>query len=365
MTADIALYVLSMSYVDNLDGVADQLDIELDDTDGRWRDAWYPEKGAELALSFGYVGTPLVKAGKFCVDEIEFGDTPSVVRIRACATGVLTAVRTRKSHAYNDTTLPIIVSSIAKRNNMTVIGKIENFKLDRVTQYHESDLAFLSRISKQYGYIFKVTDNNSKLVFWKQSNLITANVTRSITIEDCKSWRASDRITEVPTKVTVKHHDPATKKLNVYGVDGDKSTVVGQTNAGKKNNADTVKINHRATSPASGAAMAQAELDRRNLARTCVSLQIEGDAGLAAGQVIALIGFGRLSGNFLIENVRHHITRSAGFTSDCECKRVAPPAKGKVRPASADKGGLKVYGVTDGKTEVVGTTPKPKKASSN
>jgi uncharacterized protein len=344
MTNDIAAYVLSICYVDNLDGVADQLDIDLEDTDGRWLDAWYPEKGAELTLKFGYLGSPLISAGSFCIDEIELSDSPSLVRIRATATGVLTAVRTRRSKAFNDTTLPAIVATIAKRNNMTVIGKIESYKLDRITQYGETDLVFLSRIAKQFGYVFKCTDNNKKLVFWKQADLMSAKVSRTIRISDCKSWRGCDTISDVPGKVSVRHHDPKTKKLTVYGVEGDKSTVVSQANAGKSHNADEIKINARATTQASGSAMAQAELDRRHLARTSLSLQVIGDATLAAGQVIGMDGFGRLSGNFLIESVRHQISRSAGYTCDLDCKRVAPPIKGKIGKPSAAKPKLKIFG---------------------
>ena len=48
ITQDIAPYVMSATYTDHLTGEADSLDIELEDTDGRWLDRWYPEKGASL-----------------------------------------------------------------------------------------------------------------------------------------------------------------------------------------------------------------------------------------------------------------------------------------------------------------------------
>jgi len=73
ITQDIAPYVMSATYTDHLTGEADSLDIELEDTDGRWLDRWYPEKGASLAYRFGYEDAPLISAGRFDVDELELG----------------------------------------------------------------------------------------------------------------------------------------------------------------------------------------------------------------------------------------------------------------------------------------------------
>ena len=125
ITQDIAPYVMSATYTDHLTGEADSLDIELEDTDGRWLDRWYPEKGASLAYRFGYEDAPLISAGRFDVDELELGGPPSTVRIKGLATGVQNAVRTRKGRAYEKTTLAAIAQRIAKRHKMKLIGKVE------------------------------------------------------------------------------------------------------------------------------------------------------------------------------------------------------------------------------------------------
>lgn len=369
MTADVAPFVLSISYTDYASGQADELDIELENTDGRWLNDWYPDKGAALTLSIGYAGKPLTNAGSFCIDEISPSGTPAVVRMRSTATGVMGAVRTRQARSFENTSLPAIVQTIAKRHNMTVIGKIESFKIDRATQYHESDIGFLARLARQYGYAFKVTDNNKKLVFWKQSDLLTAPATRTFKPEQLKNWSGTDRITDAPGEVRVRHHDPKTKTLVVYGLVGEKSTIVGQTTTtakkrghGSEQNADTVKLAQRAPTQEQAKVMTQAELDRRHLERTSIDLELEGDANLCAGAVIALTDFGRLSGTYTISRARHHISRSDGFRTDLECKRVTPEVKGKVQVGTKAKaGGLKVYGIQNGKTEVVGTTEAPKK----
>lgn len=357
ITQDIAPYVMSATYTDHLTGEADSLDIELEDTDGRWLDRWYPEKGASLAYRFGYEDAPLISAGRFDVDELELGGPPSTVRIKGLATGVQNAVRTRKGRAYEKTTLPAIAQRIAKRHKMTLVGKIEPLQIDRATQYQEGDLAFLQRLAGQYGYAFKVTENNTRLVFWKTADLHLQKAIRSYAPEGLASWSFRDKVSDVPAGVEVKHHNAKTKKLVVYGVKDGETTVVGSTTAGKATSADTVKVTRRAPNKASAEAQAKAELDRRLLERTSGEISLEGDPVLAAGANIELVGFGKLSGLYTITRATHTIVRNAGYTTSLELKRAAPPASAtKATPAKPK--GLKVYGMKDGQVQVVDTTAK-------
>ncbi|UGA40140.1 hypothetical protein JOS77_12800 [Chromobacterium haemolyticum] len=166
ITADIARHALSVSYTDHLSGESDELDVELEDVDGRWLDGWYPDKGATLALKLGYRGAALVAAGSFDIDEVEYRSPPSTVRIRALATGVQHPLRTKNGRAYEQITLQALAQRVAKRHRMKLQGKIETVNIDRLTQYHETDLQFLQRVADQHGYVCKVIDNNRKLVFW-------------------------------------------------------------------------------------------------------------------------------------------------------------------------------------------------------
>lgn len=71
ISADISPYLLSVGYTDRLSGESDELELRLEDTDGRWRGDWYPGKGDSLAVSIGYAGQELVSCGSFEIDEIE------------------------------------------------------------------------------------------------------------------------------------------------------------------------------------------------------------------------------------------------------------------------------------------------------
>lgn len=364
ITADIAPFVLGITYTDHLSGESDELEVELEDSDGRWLDSWYPDKGATMTLKLGYLGQPLIPVGRFDIDEIGYGGPPSTIRIRALATGVQKAVRTRNSRPYEKTTLAAIAQRVAKAHKMTLVGKIEAIAIDRATQYHETDLAFLARLAGEYGYAFKVTENNSKLVFWKGADLHLAKAVRSYSPELLISWQATDKLSDVPSSTQVKYHDPKRKKLVVYGVKNGETTVVGSTDAGKATSADTVKLTRRAPSKQAAEAQARADLDRRLLDRTSMEISVEGDPVLAAGNIILLAGLGKLSGRYTIIRATHRISRGDGYVTMLELKRVAPATKAKTGNATAKKPsapkGLKVYGVKDNQVQVIATTPKKK-----
>ncbi|MGU5158005.1 phage protein D, partial [Escherichia coli] len=63
ITSDIAPYVTRVTWSDNIKNESDTIEVELDDTDGRWLDKWYPGKGDTLTLKMGYQGEKLLSCG--------------------------------------------------------------------------------------------------------------------------------------------------------------------------------------------------------------------------------------------------------------------------------------------------------------
>ncbi|MGN1152705.1 MAG: hypothetical protein ACI4S3_01625, partial [Candidatus Gastranaerophilaceae bacterium] len=66
-------------------------------------------------------------------------------------------------------TLKQIAKEIADKHGYTLVGEISDIRVDRITQNKERDLSFLTKLAKQYGYIFKIAENN--LVFYDVSKL--------------------------------------------------------------------------------------------------------------------------------------------------------------------------------------------------
>ncbi len=314
VTAELTPYISDITYTDRLTGQADELDVTVAVHDNRWLDAWYPPKGATLQYEFSYSQSkPMVSAGSFEVDEIEFNSPPVSVRIRALSAGLSRQVRTRIGKTYEKTTLKAIIETVAKRINAKVVGAVADIKIAKATQYQETEWAFLLRICREYGYHVKLTDNNKTLVVAKLTDLALQNPVRKLRPSDVTSWTYRDKITEVPAKTQVKHHDPKTKRL----VKGEANTKQAQTSS------DTRKRSIPAQSPAQAQALAQAEQERHEIDKTAMSLTLSGDATLVAGAAVELIEWSRLGGTYLITEASHSLM---GGSVSIQCKRMKEPA---------------------------------------
>ena len=314
VTADLAPYLISITYVDRLTGEADSLDVELASPSAlktRWLDDWYPDKGVTLSARFGYRANLAGQTGEMEVDEIEIESPPLTVRIRALSAGITRRVRTRLGRVYEGRRLSQIVDAVAQRLGAKRAGKIEpDPMLDRVTQYQEGDWAFVRRLLAEYGYTVKLTDNNKTLAVARTSHLAEQDDVAVLTPALVTSWRYRDKVADVPRKVKVKHHDP--QAAVVY--ERDEAT-------GEVESADTRRLHRRARSAEDAAAQAQGEAERDALDKTALEVTLPGNPLLVAGGIVRLNGFQRLDGRYLITEARHAISRS-GYTTDIQTRRL-------------------------------------------
>lgn len=341
ITRDIAKDLTSLTYSDRLSGESDDMDIELQDTEGKWNGPWYPGHGDSLTLGFGWLGKAIRTIGRFEIDEIEPSGPPSSVSIRALATGINTPVRTIEHQAYENTRLDQVAQQIAQRQGLTLVGSIEPIALDRLTQ-QESDLEFLRNLADQYDYAFKVTGD--RLVFHRISELAKAAPVATFTLKQLEDYRIRDQIRAVPAKVSVKHHDPATKKMVSYDLQNGEVVAVASSASKTTTSADTHKKRKRAVSASEAKAQAKAEQAKANRARTSGSITLMGAPMLVSGNVIALTDAGKLTGHYLVTAARHTFTRS-GYRSALEVCRVLAPLIALTQNPTKPDLALSTYGI--------------------
>ena len=101
ITGNISDRLINLSMTDNRGFEADQLDIELDDTDGL---VALPIRGAVLSLYLGWKGFALVDKGRFTVDEVEHRGAPDTVTIRARSADFRGTLNSRREESWHDTT---------------------------------------------------------------------------------------------------------------------------------------------------------------------------------------------------------------------------------------------------------------------
>ncbi|WP_337049277.1 phage late control D family protein [Serratia fonticola] len=172
ITTDVKDRLISLTLTDNRGFDADQLNIALDDADGKLA---LPRRGAVIRLQLGWAGHPLTDKGAFTVDEIDHSGAPDVLSITARSADFRDTLNIKRNAAYHQIALGDIIKTIANRNNLTtgIAPTLATIHLDHIDQTNESDANFLTRLAKLEGAI--ATVKAGKLLFIVPGQALTAS----------------------------------------------------------------------------------------------------------------------------------------------------------------------------------------------
>lgn len=319
ITADISRYMLSITYTDKVAGESDEVEIKLEDVDAQWQNSWYPEKGAKLNVTIENL-----KCGIFEIDEIELSGPPDEVSIRGMATGVTNSLRTKKSDAHENKTLKQIAEKVAQKNNLTIQGEVPDITIGRATQNKETDLAFLKRISKQYGVVFSVRD--TVITFTSVYTLEGRKSSFYVDKSNLKSYTLKDKA-DGAIKAKSVHANPKQNEQIHQNKDFEswknQQDYKAPDTASKDEKIDYSKTEN--TQQAEAKAKAIMHLSATNQFEGDISM--EGNTLACAGNNFQLTGLGKLSGKYHIKVSKHTIDRSGGYSTDLEIKRLQTPTK--------------------------------------
>lgn len=164
--------LMSLSLTDNRGFDADQLTISLDDTDGL---LGLPSRGAEIALSIGWLGEPLIYKGLYTVDEVAHEGPPDVLNITARSADFRDEFNVKREVSWHDVTVERVVSAIAHRYGLKaqISDMLMNIEIDHADQTQESDMSFLTRMAEMLGAI--ATVKNGALLFILPGGGVTAS----------------------------------------------------------------------------------------------------------------------------------------------------------------------------------------------
>lgn len=332
ITEDLSRFLLSVTYIDKVVGESDEIEIQLEDTDGRWRESWYPEKGDKIKLQMGYKDF-VVDCGEFEVDEIRMSGPPDIVTIRGMAAWVTSAMRTKDSYAHENTTLKQIAEYVAKKHGLTLQGQIYTIRIARNTQDQETDLAYLARISKEYGYVFSIRGN--LLIFTSVYELEDGKPVKEIDRTDLIDYDLLDKTSETFSAAVCSYHDPNTNSTVEYTYE----TVVNADNVAFKKivKTDKLLIKTKAENKQQAEAKAKAALHEVNGKQKQASISVSGDPLLVAGNNYDFTGMGNMSGRYHITQSTHNETKSDGYKTSMESKMVGFISKVKNKPKKPRK----------------------------
>ncbi|KFB99458.1 phage late control gene D protein [Trabulsiella guamensis ATCC 49490] len=188
--------IMSLSLTDNRGFDADQLSISVDDTDGA---VALPPRGAEIAVSFGWMGEPLTYKGLYTVDEISHEGPPDAIGISARSADFREGLNVKREVSWHDVTVERVVSAIAHRYGLKaqISEMLMNIEIDHADQTQESDMSFLTRMAEMLGAI--ATVKNGYLLFIMPGGGVSADgkALPSATVNrmsgDRHSFRIADR----------------------------------------------------------------------------------------------------------------------------------------------------------------------------
>lgn len=283
ITAKVRPRLLSLTLTEKRGDEADQLEITLDDTDGRLE---MPKAGAVLQLQLGWakgrdVEAGLIDKGAFKVDEVEHSGPPDQVRITARSADFTGELKSRREKSWHDTTLGAVVREVASRSGLQarIAPTLAAIALKTVVQSRESDMALLRRLGREHDAV--ATVKRGALIFspvgagTSPSGKPLAEITLRRRDGDRHSYRLVKR--EDAGGVTASWHDRKQAKK--------RSVTIGTANGAKK-----LSRTYASEAQARAAAKAASGRATRQAATFDYSLAL-GRADLMPEQKVMLRGF--------------------------------------------------------------------------
>jgi len=159
ITAAVQGRLCSLTLTDNRGFEADQLDIVLDDSDGKLD---LPPRGAQVNLSLGWQDSGLVDKGSYTVDEVSLSGAPDTLTIRARSADLRSGLTTQRERSWHCSTVGLIVNEIAGENELVpmISATLAEQIVDHLDQTNESSANLLTRLSGQFDAIAAVKNGN-------------------------------------------------------------------------------------------------------------------------------------------------------------------------------------------------------------
>lgn len=312
ITQDVTASLRSLVYTDNISGASDEIAITLEDVRGLWANSWYPGKGDTLTVSIE--GVP---CGIFTIDEIELSGPPDSVTVRGLAAGIKNTLRTKRSVGYENKTLRQICTKVAERNGFTVSGTVANIQIERATQFRETDLEFLARIAREYGFEFSV--RGSQITFTDSVQLETAKPVAELKKTDVISYSFVDKTANTFKSAKVDYKNPNSGKVVAFGYDVTEFVNKAYSAIEKL---DVLSIKSKAENDIQAEAKAKSALRFANMEGKTARITTPLNMLLVAGNTVQLLGFNVLDGGWQIKSSTHTLD-SNGFTTSLELQKIS------------------------------------------
>jgi len=340
ITKSIAPFFISLTYTDNEESEADDLQIKLQDREEIWLESWL-NRAIDAATNVATVSDGKVVAniglkidavivqknffgdgkdmvldcGQFELDSVDASGPPAVITIKATALPFTSQIRqTKKSRAWEHYTLSGIAKEMAAANGMSCMYLSENDPFyRRVEQYATSNIAFLQTLCQAAGISLKATNNI--IVLFDQAAYEANNPVITIRKGDksYSKWKLStsetnSHYTSCRVSWTTTSGELIEGIARVEDYDEDSSTN------------QQLEIRAKVASIAEAEVYAAKMLRMHNKFQKIAMFTMPGNPMLVSGVTIQLDGWGAWSGKYIISQVRHSVGNS--FNTQIQLRKV-------------------------------------------
>lgn len=299
--------IISVSLTDNRAKEADQLDIVLDDHDGKLE---LPKRGVKINCQLGFKGEPLTDKGDFIVDEVEWAGTPDTITIKASSANFKSAIKAGKSQSYHRKTLGEIALNIAKRNKLQlkISDDLAKISVAHIDQTNESDLSFIQRLAQANGAEMSIKKDTMLIFVAGQGKTASGKTMPTLIISrqtgDQYRYNEEDRNSDY-TGVSADYQDKNQAK---------KETVT----AGENSKVKKLKQNFASKAEAEQAVQAKMAEKNRKMAKFSITTAF-GIPDISTEQAVTLQGFKPQIDNlrWIVAKATHQYSTS-GLTTQLE-----------------------------------------------
>jgi phage protein D len=325
---DINRHLISLTYVDNDEDEADDLQIALEDRDEVWLLKWLNdavEAAGSGTLKISALIMPqnwnsdgrdgILPTGEFELDDVDADGPPSTIHIKATSLPYSSTVRqTKKSKAWENYNLRGIANEIAGGNGLTCMYESgANPKYERVEQLQESDITFLQRLCKNAGISLKAT--NKMLVLFDEAEYEAKAAVKTIErgVGGYGKYKLrSGKADQQYRSCRVSYTDPVKGK-----------TYSGSyTDSAIKDSGQVLEIKAKVASNGEAQSLAQKLLRQHNKFEKTGEFTLPGDPSMVAGVTVELKRWGRFDGKYIVKTAEHSVSKSGGYKTKIKLRHV-------------------------------------------
>lgn len=328
--------LLSLSYTDNEEDEADDLQIKVQDRKKKWLDQWLNDtmQQAAYGIKQGTKGLTIsagVKQfhpngkirsadfGFFELDQLKASGPPSQILIKGTSLPYSNGVRTEeRDKSWENYTLKKIGQEIAEKAGLGFLYDCPNDpSYARVEQAKQTDIAFLQQLCHDHGYSLKIS--GMKLIIFDQARYENMKAIATIQWEDGTYTKY-----DLDTKDGDTHYDQCVVRYYdaVTGTKYEATANADDYDAEAKEHTVCTVTNRPVHSAAEAGELAAKILRLHNKYEKKVSFTLVGNPMIGAGMTMMLKGFGMWDEKYIVKQAKHDVSPNSGYTTKVNLRTI-------------------------------------------